>query len=1008
MPVGYLCFALHAHLPYVRHPERAHALEERWLFEALTETYLPLTLAMTRWTQEGLSWKLALSVSPTLAAMLGDELLQARYSVHLDSLIELAEAETERLANRGVPADSTAADDYRHLPPFYRERLAELRSAYQAWGHNLPQVWSLLEALGHLELLTTAATHALLPLVLTKEAVRAQIVTAVQHHTDVFGRPPRGLWLPECAYRPGIDKVLREYGIAYTFSDTHGVLGAQPAPVFGAYAPILTPAGLAVFPRDPVCGHQVWSSGDGYPGDFDYREFYRDIGYERPISDLHGCLQEGVRVDTGLKYWRVSGLTGEKLPYQPQQALAKVIQHTAHFLASRQQQIADLAKQMGRPPIVTAVYDAELFGHWWYEGPQFLDMLVRNLHADQTDVALATPSECLTLAGDWQTCQLEMTSWGRAGYADVWLNASNDWIYRVLHRMERELTDLANTHPAADGLCKRALNQAARELMLAESSDWAFAMDNRTAVDYAIRRTKVHVNRFAQLTQMVHDGHYNRAFLDEVEQRDNIFPNVDYRLYGSSTLPQPQLQSQVQSQLQPRPRSLPTSCNKRPTVLMLAWEYPPLVVGGLARHVANLAEALVQAGFAVHVITRSDDGQSAQARFSTSTRSDVAAPQESALDNPTSPNPASQSSVLHNPAPPLDVVNGVFVHRVNILRPHGGSFLDWVLQLNLAMLDCARQLLAANVPVDVLHAHDWLVQRAATALKETSGLPLICTIHATEHGRNGGIHSDLQRRIHHEEWSLTYQSQQVIVCSAFMQDEVMGLFALPDGKVTAIPNGVPGEAPYPAAHQAQPGAVGTPGAPDHADNYPTVLFVGRMVREKGVQVLLAAAPRIRAAVPGVRFVLIGQGPMDTQIRQQVAQLGLEDAVQLLGFISDAERDVWLQRASVCVFPSLYEPFGIVALEAMAAGVAVVVSDTGGLREIVQHEQTGLTAFAGNADSLADQTIRLLQNPVLAQTLAARAQETVHDRFAWNRIATRTAEIYERVREPAKYPEVHTG
>jgi 1,4-alpha-glucan branching enzyme len=932
MTVGYLCFALHAHLPYVRHPERTHTLEERWLFEALTETYLPLTLAMKRWTQEGLSWRMALSVSPSLASMLADPLLQQRYRAHLNDLIELAEAEAQRLARD---------PDFHHLPPFYLERFRELRSAYEAWGQNLLQVWSRLEALGHLELMTTAATHAFLPLVLTEEAVRAQIVTAIQHHTDVFGRAPRGIWLPECAYRPGVDELLRDYGIMYFFSDTHGILGVDPAPVFGAYAPILTPAGVAVLARDPECARQVWSATEGYPGDFDYREFYRDIGYERPLSELRSCLPEGVRVDTGLKYCRITGPGGEKAPYQPQQALEKAAQHAGHFLWSRQQQIAHLAGLMGRPPIVTAVYDAELFGHWWYEGPEFLDMLVRKMHFDQTDTAFATPSECLSLARDWQTCRLEMNSWGRDGYADVWLNSTNDWIYPALHRMEREMIRLASDYPSAEGPRKRALNQAARELMLAQSSDWAFIMDHRTAVDYAVRRTKLHVNRFERLTQMIRDNQMDLAFLSEIERRDNIFPNIDYRVYASSAPPQSTAWTNTPSD--------------RPTVLMLAWEYPPLVVGGLARHVANLAEALVAHGWQVHVITRTD------------------------------------LPYTHD-----EVVDGVFVHRVAVMRPHGGSFLDWVLQLNLAMLDCARQLLASNVPVDVLHAHDWLVQRAAKALKEYSGLPLICTIHATEHGRNGGIYTGLQRRIHHEEWVLTYESAHVIVCSAFMRDEVTRLFALPGDKVTVIPNGIRCDGLLLAGRHEAP------------DTERVVLFIGRMVREKGVHVLLQAAPRIRSAVPHVRFVLIGRGPMEEDLRAQASRLGLDDVVQFLGFISDAERDAWLRRASVCVFPSLYEPFGIVALEAMAAGVPVVVSDAGGLREIVHHEETGLTAFTGHADSLADQTIRLLQDPTLARRVSVRAIATVRERFAWESIAARTAEIYAMVHRPIRHEEAYTG
>lgn len=990
MPVGYFCLALHAHLPYVRHPERDCALEERWLFEALTETYLPLTVAMKQWTEEGINWRIALSVSPTLASMLTDPLLQDRYSAHLDRLVELAEAEQCRLAD--APA-------FAHLPTFYAERLRTLRSTYQAWGRTLTHVWSELEAQGHLELMTTAATHAFLPLVLTDEAVRAQIETAIESHQIAFGRAPRGMWLPECAYRPGIDEMLREYGIAFTFAETEGLLSADPAPIFGVYAPILTKAGLGVFGRDPESGRQVWSNSEGYPGDYDYREFYRDIGYERPFEQVRDCLLEGERTDTGLKYWRITGRDDEngraleKAPYQPQWAREKAARHAEHFLWSRQQQVAHLAGLMGRPPVVTAVYDAELFGHWWFEGPEFLDMLVRKIHYDQTDIVLATPSESLELCADWQTCHLDMNTWGRDGYADVWVNPSNDWIYPALHRMERKMVQLASEHRLAEELCRRALNQAARELMLAQASDWAFIMDHRTAVDYAVRRTKAHVNRFERLAQMVDQDSYDPAYISEVEHRDNIFRNIDYRVYTPRTQVAADSEPQAlavlaadSSETTPTSVRRPKGSAPRSTVLMLAWEYPPLVVGGLARHVGNLAETLVKMGWEVHVITRWDD------------------------------------AILSHASARPDVEGGVIIHRVEVMRPHGVDFLDWVLQLNLAMIDKARALLSTGLRINLLHAHDWLVHRVAKALKDLTGTILISTIHATEHGRNGGIYTDLQRRIHHAEWSLTYESAHVIVCSQSMQDEVIGLFSLPTDKVTAIPNGVtvePTDATDATDAADQVGKAGNLLAADGAGqdllpapagplSQPTVLFVGRLVREKGVHVLLNAATHIRAAVPNVRFVLIGRGPMEESLRTQAERLGLTDIVQFLGFVSDAERDTWLRTADVCVFPSLYEPFGIVALEAMAAGTPVVVSDVGGLREIVCHEETGLTTFVGHTDSLAQQTIRLLQDRDLATHLAERAQAAIRDRFSWESVAARTVEVYEKALQSVQHEEAPTG
>lgn len=380
-------------------------------------------------------------------------------------------------------------------------------------------------------------------------------------------------------------------------------------------------------------------------------------------------------------------------------------------------------------------------------------------------------------------------------------------------------------------------------------------------------------------------------------------------------------------------------------VLMLTWEYPPHQVGGLGRHVAGLSQALGEQGQEVHVLTRGEEGEVRDGR--------------------------------------------VWVHRVQPYTLNSLDFPTWVLQMNVALLERAMTTGERYGPFHLLHAHDWLVAFTARALKHAWRLPLVATIHATEAGRNQGLYNDLQRYISGVEWWLTYEAWRVIVCSRHMRREVQQLFQLPEDKVKIIPNAVNEEAPPPIepwfreryAHPSEK----------------IVFFVGRLVREKGAQVLLEAAPMVLATCPEAKFVIAGEGPLKQSLAEQAAALGLGPKVYLTGYIDDATLLKLYRCAAVSVFPSLYEPFGIVALEAMAAGTPVVVSDTGGLGEIVRHAETGLKALPGNAFSLANQITYLLQHQERAREMAQRAQETVRRLYNWPNMASLTLQVYQEVR-----------
>lgn len=523
---GNLALVLHGHLPFVRHPEHEQFLEEDWLFEAITETYLPLLRVFDGLVRDQIDFRLCMSLTPTLASMLLDPLLQERYVQHINKLIRLSEQEVQRTAKQ--PAFHDLACMYLGL---FRETRERFVSTYNS---DLVNAFRKFQDLGKLEIITCAATHAFLPLMPNQRAVQAQIMTAVEFHARHFGREPRGIWLPECGYYEGLDTILDKAGIRYFFTDSHGIFHATPRPRYGVYAPIYCPSGVAAFGRDIESSKQVWSSVEGYPGDYDYRDFYRDAGFDLDYDYVRPFLHpDGARVSLGIKYHRITGATDEKSPYVRARALRKAADHAGNFLDSRKEQVQWLADLFDdRKPLMVAPYDAELFGHWWFEGPEWLDALLRKIASDRDAPGLITPSEYLQEYPRSQVATPSPSSWGQEGYAAVWLDRSNDWIYRHLHMAADRMVELAQTYPDAYGLLGRALKQAARELMLAQSSDWAFIMKTGSHAEYAVKRTNDHLLRFTRLYNDIRANTVDEAWLGTIEYADNIFPDIDYRHYA--------------------------------------------------------------------------------------------------------------------------------------------------------------------------------------------------------------------------------------------------------------------------------------------------------------------------------------------------------------------------------------------------------------------------------------------------------------------------------------------
>jgi len=366
-------------------------------------------------------------------------------------------------------------------------------------------------------------------------SVRAQILTARDHYTACFGREPKGIWLPECAYAEGVEKFLQEANIRWFVLDTHGLLHARPRARYGTFAPIFTPHGLAAFGRDFDSSRQVWSKHEGYPGDPRYRDFYRDIGFDLDFDYVRSHLPSPEnRGFTGMKYYRITGGAGRKEIYQRDHALQAASEHASHFLGERVAQVRKLEGILDRPPIIIAPYDAELFGHWWYEGPEFLDFLARKAFNEQKSLSLITPGEYLHRHPTNQVAAPGASSWGEEGYWRVWLNETNEWIYPHLQIAQERMTELAKKYAkrkTTTDLQKRALKQAGRELLLAQASDWPFILRAGTSPEYARRRVKDHLLRFIALHEQLTLTKVDSHWLAELESRDNLFPDLNWHYW---------------------------------------------------------------------------------------------------------------------------------------------------------------------------------------------------------------------------------------------------------------------------------------------------------------------------------------------------------------------------------------------------------------------------------------------------------------------------------------------
>lgn len=558
-PVGAFTFVLHSHLPYARMAGRWPHGEE-WLHEAATETYIPLLNALNELRTEGVPFRLTIGLTPVLVEQLADADVKDHLDEYLEEKIRLAKADVVRFEK---------ADDAHmaYLARFYTEWFEHIKRSFdEAYGRDLVGAFRRLQDEGYIEIVTSAATHGYLPLLSRDSSIYGQIKMGVEAYRRHFGRPPRAIWLPECAYRPayideqgklrpGLERFLAELEIGLFFSETHTIEGGQPVGVaagdaIGPYGEIkrryvipvqeaIPPreattflpyyvsdtaagkdaqqhSGVAVIGRDNRTGMQVWSAEWGYPGDYDYREFHKKDGI------------------SGLQYWRVTGARvdlGFKDAYHPDWAAYKVGEHARHFAWLVADRLKQFHAESGRFGLIAANYDTELFGHWWFEGVEWIKQVLRLL-AEDPDVQLTTASDFIEQHPPQDVLHLPEGSWGMGGNHWTWDNHDTHWMWGPIHSAEARMEALVERfpHPTPDE--EAVLNQAARELLLLEASDWPFLVTTGQAREYAIRRFTRHVERFEALAASLERGQPDRRLADELYEVDKVFPDIDYRWFA--------------------------------------------------------------------------------------------------------------------------------------------------------------------------------------------------------------------------------------------------------------------------------------------------------------------------------------------------------------------------------------------------------------------------------------------------------------------------------------------
>jgi 1,4-alpha-glucan branching enzyme len=531
--------------------------EEPRFFETLSETWLPLLAVFDRLDRDRIPFRLSIALSPVLSSMMVDEVLIGRYLEYVDRQIEFGVREMER-----------TADNPRLyvLAKYYYDQIVEKRILFtERYEKNILRVLDFYQKKGRLEIMTTAATHPFLPLYAPfPETVQAQIEVAISSHRHVFGRNPQGFWLPELGWSPELDEYLRSYNLSYTVVDTHGALLGKngvrgraqnsgcaanfcdtacfPADVLpkgtadivrhGSFYPIKTPSQILVLIRDYYAHRDLFES-TGICFSPEYRDYSEDAGYELKRELIESFLGEGgIRIPTGFKYYARSGSASKKTIYDTGNARDLVGVHVRQFLDNRMRLLEQAETLMNETPISLCAFEADNFGRFWHEGPVFLETLFRE-GAGRDGLQFMNPQEYLFKQdiSQMETVMPEFSSWGTNGYAEMWLDSSNDWMYRHVIRSLNRMVELAERFPNDSGLKERALNQAAREILLVQASDWPKILYNQEFPDFARNQIEMGLRNFTTIYEALGSNYISTEWLTGLERRHSIFPDINYRVF---------------------------------------------------------------------------------------------------------------------------------------------------------------------------------------------------------------------------------------------------------------------------------------------------------------------------------------------------------------------------------------------------------------------------------------------------------------------------------------------
>jgi len=552
MSVGQFVFMLHSHLPYYRKAGMWPFGEEN-LYECMAETYIPLLNAIAELYEEGIKAKLTIGITPILAEQLTDDHLKEGFIKFLDDRIEAIGKDLERYPDPAV----AHSQHLKYLAKYYFDWFNHVKDTFiNKYGKDLIGNFKKYQDLGCIEITTSGATHGFSPLLATDNNLNAQFKVGQDTTKRLFGRKACGAWLPECAYRqgyeyvgkdgekkwrPALEVTLQNNDIEYFFTESHVIEGGNPIGnrrVIGVYGNIeyiplperaatgydtysaywLPDAQVAVMGRNDKAGFQVWSAADGYPGDGCFREFHKKDD------------------KSGGHYWRITSSTtdlGDKMLYDPVLALNKINENSDHYTTMLYHQLNDYKLETGKEGLIMVSFDTELFGHWWFEGVEFIKQVIKKLNNYLPEVERATACEYLHAHPPKEAIQIPESSWGQGGHFYVWQNNLTEWMWPIIHSCEKRITEVCSKYEQipSDKVLFRALNQLARENLLLQSSDWPFLVTTGQAKDYATDRFREHVERFEKIADMIDENSIDEEYLKSVEAIDNCFEVIDYRVY---------------------------------------------------------------------------------------------------------------------------------------------------------------------------------------------------------------------------------------------------------------------------------------------------------------------------------------------------------------------------------------------------------------------------------------------------------------------------------------------